>query len=99
MPPKKSASAPLPRPALGSTVHYVSHGSPDGTYGSECRAALVAAVPAVTRAPASRGIDVMVINPTGIFFKRVLQDDSKAPGTWHYDCANAPTPTPDAAAA
>ncbi len=99
MPPKKSASAPLQRPKLGSTVHYVSYGSPDGTYAAECRAALVAGVPAITRAPASRGPDLAALNPTGLFFKRVLQDDAKAPGTWHYDCADTPTPTPDAAAA
>lgn len=99
MPPKKSASAPLQRPSLGAAVHYVSHGSPNGEYAAECKAAIVTGVPPVTRAPASRGVDVIVLNPSGIFFKRVLQDDAKAPGTWHYDCANAPTPTGDVAAA
>jgi hypothetical protein len=80
--PKKTT--PDTRPQVSEWVHYTSHGSPDGTYKSECRPALVTGVPAITRAPASRGLDLAVFNPTGLFFNRVLQDeDSKAGGTWH----------------
>lgn len=33
-----------PKPSVGRTVHYVSHGSPDGTYPSVCRAATITEV-------------------------------------------------------
>ncbi len=85
--PKKTVSKGPERPFINTPVHYRSHGSPDGTYKPECRAALVTGVPAITRAPDSRGVDLAVFNPDGLFLKRVLQDeDTKAGGTWHFDC-------------
>lgn len=84
--PRKTVSKGPERPFINTPVHYRSHGSPDGTYKPECRAALVTGVPAITRAPDSRGVDLAVFNPDGLFLKRVLQDEEKAGGTWHYDC-------------
>lgn len=90
---KKSTSVQLQRPALNTPVHYVSHGSPNGEYVSECRAAIVVGVPAITRAPSSRGVDLLVLNPSGVFFNRCLQDEvDRVGGTWHYDCQAVATP-------
>lgn len=73
------------KPGVGDTVHYVSHGSPDGTYKAECRAAIVAAAPAAGRGRPSKKLELMVINPSGVFFKPCIQDeDTKAGGTWHF---------------
>ena len=51
------------KPSVGRIVHYVSRGSADGAYESECRAAIITAV---------RGdsdvVDLAVLNPTGLFF-------------------------------
>lgn len=70
---------------VGETVHYVSHGSPvraDGTqeYTSQCRAAIVTDV----TDPSGVLAELCVLNPEGIFFKRVRHDNAEGPGTWHY---------------
>jgi hypothetical protein len=64
-------------------VHYVSHGTPpreDGsqTYHSECRAAVITAVPA----PDEFGTvyaSLCVINPTGLFFNEYVVQDQGEP--------------------
>lgn len=68
-------------PSVGRMVHYKSYGTPKGEFTPECRAAIVTAV---REDPAF--IDVMVANPTGIFFDRSLvhDEDEKAGGTWHW---------------
>jgi len=93
------------KPSIGRIVHYVSHGTPprtDGSqaYTSECRAAIVTAVPEPTRD--EDGVNVFaslcVLNPTGMFFNQyVVQDELPPPdkivpgeraehlaGTWHW---------------
>jgi hypothetical protein len=81
---------------LGDDVHYVSFGTPRGEYESMCRTAKVTEpdrglLPDAERYP-GRLIDsqvetcaLIVFNPTGMFFNsRVIYDESRAPGTWHW---------------
>lgn len=75
-------------PSVGRIVHYVSHGSPvraDGTqqYLSECRAAVITEVgPGLLPEGVDAEIDsdaevvgLCVLNPTGLFFRRGVQDE------------------------
>lgn len=82
---------PKPRttPSVGRIVHYVSHGTPNGEYTSECRAAIVTEVgDMLSQAGASRGgyVGLCVLNPTGQFFNRAVKQDEieKRGGTWHW---------------
>lgn len=86
------------RPTVGRIVHYTSHGTPDGTYGKECRAAIITGVDEYQ--PSDDGhlvghVDLCVLNPTGMFFNRSVHqeelDDKIEPGpsgrtggTWHW---------------
>jgi hypothetical protein len=57
------------KPSVGRIVHYQSYGTPGGEYKSECRAAVVTAVPDV-----DDGIlDLAVLNPEGMFFNRGVE--------------------------
>lgn len=79
-------------PTVGRTVHYVSHGTPLRSDGSQahppaCRVAVV--TEADPEHPARVGL--CVINPTGFFFHPLasggaVYDDSGAQlgGTWHW---------------
>lgn len=86
---------PDQKPSIGRIVHYVSYGTPGGEYTSQCRAAIVAAVPQVV--PDNGDVDLVVLNPTGLFFNRCTYDEggtSDTPGapearsyeggTWHW---------------
>lgn len=83
------------RPTVGRIVHYVSYGTPGGEYTSQCRAAIVTEVDGRQYATVGSGGDAIdqdpapiglcVLNPSGMFFDEVAQDeDSKAGGTWHW---------------
>lgn len=84
------------KPSVGRIVHYVSYGTPGGEYTSQCRAAVVAgvpngALPVVDSEHAEEWdsdavvLDLVVLNPTGMFFNRCKQDEhSKVGGTWHW---------------
>ncbi len=77
----------MPKPSVGRIVHYVSYGTPGGEYGSECRAAVIAGVPKkATRARPATAVDLVVLNPGGVFFNQVCRQDeeTKAGGTWHW---------------
>jgi len=61
------------KPTVGRIVHYVSYGTPGGEYRSECRAAIVTAVPPDDLFAAegiASPVDLAVLNPTGMFFNQ-----------------------------
>lgn len=69
------------QPSIGRIVHYVSYGTPGGEFTSECRAAIVAGFPGLNDSQ----LDLVVLNPTGLFFNRCPQDETgKVGGTWHW---------------
>jgi hypothetical protein len=75
------------QPSVGRIVHYVSYGTPGGEYTSQCRAAIIAAVPSgVWTEEDGQPLDLVVLNPTGLFFNRCPQDESDPHfgGTWHW---------------
>lgn len=69
------------QPSVGRIVHYRSFGTPGGEYTSQCRAAIIAGVPAGAL-PVVDGerteqwdsgaivADLVVLNPTGLLFNR-----------------------------
>jgi hypothetical protein len=82
------------RPSVGRVVHYVSYGTPGGEYTSECRAAIVTETGQLLVSEVTDGVEgksepvvgLAVLNPTGMFFNRCVQQDeeTKAGGTWHW---------------
>ena len=88
---------------IGTSVHYVSFGTPGGEYTSQCRAATITAVVPITDMDRAQAeieswdyipeiADLVVLNPTGLFFnQRAMQDEiGKRGGTWHLsdNCPN-----------
>lgn len=74
---------------IGTTVHYVSYGTPGGEYTSECRAAVLSTKPSNVPASAQQAADLVVLNPTGLFFNgHVIYSAERRGGTWHHmeDC-------------
>ncbi len=87
------------KPVIGRVVHYVSHGTPGGEYGKECRAATITAVNVTND---EMTVSLCVLNPTGMFFNTQVHhepfgsptdDDFKHQhcsgrhnrgGTWHW---------------
>lgn len=68
-------------PTVGRIVHYVSYGTPGGEYSSQCRAAIIAGVPDGSFV----AVDLVVLNPTGLFFNRCEQSEAEhRGGTWHW---------------
>jgi hypothetical protein len=76
-------------PSVGRMVHYVSHGTPprsDGSqaFTSQCRAATV------TEVGENHIVGLMVANPTGLFFHSLAdggvhhQENEHASGSWHW---------------
>lgn len=77
------------QPSVGRIVHYVSYGTPGGEYKSECRAAVVTAVPAAMWEGNRQPVDLCVLNPEGLFFNRNVpheEGDGVYPrgGSWHW---------------
>ena len=73
------------KPSVGRIVHYVSYGTPCGEFDSQCRAAIIAGVP--ENGPASEFVvaELVVFNPTGLFFNQCPQSETdKRGGTWHW---------------
>lgn len=66
-------------PTVGRIVHYRSHGTPDGTYKPEPRAAIITAV------KSDHCVDLCVLNPEGMYFNRnVYLDPELKGGSWSW---------------
>lgn len=77
------------KPTIGRVVHYWSHGSADGVYEAQCRAAIVTeAYGNGVNLPDGRAWEasLAVFNPEGIFLKQDIHQDEKKTrgGTWHW---------------
>jgi len=78
---------------ISSQVHYVSHGTPvrsDGTqaYSPACRAATVTEIADPNFGEGETLLGLCVINPTGIFFRTLAEGGCDhsivgTPGSWH----------------
>lgn len=67
------------QPSVCRMVHYVSYGTPGGEYTPKCRAAVIAGI------VNENFVDLVVFNPTGLFFNSCEQDEeNKNGGTWHW---------------
>lgn len=93
--PDMAEKTPNVLPTIGRHVHYVSHGSADGTYPSVCRVAIVTEVKDMVedgyggRDPNTDRVSLCVLNPTGMFFSQDLPHaDAREMkgGTWHWPC-------------
>ena len=70
-------------PSIGRIVHYVAYGTPGGEFpAGVCRAAIITEVSPIGIHPDA---SVCVVNPTGVFFTRLIPySDAHTPGTWHW---------------
>lgn len=68
------------QPSIGRIVHYHSYGTPGGEFKPEPRAAIIAAV---VGEPGGV-VDLVVFNPQGLFFNRVLFSETPKPGHWSW---------------
>lgn len=70
------------KPSIGRIVHYQAYGTPGGEFKPEPRAAILAG------APDENGTcDVVVFNPTGLFFNQKCKhapNDEPTPGCWNW---------------
>jgi len=72
-------------PTICRMVHYVSYGTPNAEYTSECRAAVVTEVLNPGDATLGETVGLCVLNPTGVFFNRTIaHDEQRSPGSWHW---------------
>lgn len=61
------------KPSVGRIVHYVSRGSADGVYVSECRAAIITAIDEYQNSDDNSfvgHVNLCVLNPEGMLFNR-----------------------------
>jgi len=77
------SAPPKQKPSVGRIVHYQSYGTPGGEYLPQPRAAIIAAV---VDDEAGDLVDLVVLNPGGLFFNRCKQapDDVPKPGCWNW---------------
>ncbi|WP_228637263.1 hypothetical protein [Microtetraspora sp. AC03309] len=78
-------------PSVGRIVHYVSYGTPNGEYKSECRAAIITGVDDYQAGEGGGGLHVghvslAVLNPEGMFFNRAVLHDEGAETPGSPDC-------------
>jgi hypothetical protein len=84
--PKPLGAAPDfgPEPTVGRVVHYQSYGTPGGEYLPEPRAAMITQV-ALPEKDKPRSVGLMVVNPTGVFFKEdIPYAEQPTPGHWNW---------------
>lgn len=70
------------KPAVCRMVHYVSHGTPGGEYGRECRAAVVTQVHPLAweqKNGTLNDVGLAVHNPSGLFFDLAVKHDGGRP--------------------
>jgi len=82
------------KPAVGTVVHYVSYGTPNGEFPKTCRAAIVTETGGEYVDGLGNRVELVglaAINPTGVFFHTVAEggcryDETDRPsgGTWHH---------------
>jgi len=81
------------KPSIVRNVHYVSHGTPvqtDGTqvFESVCRAAIITDIDEETCNDPEQAsiVGLCVLNPLGMFFCLASEqdEDGHAPGSWHW---------------
>lgn len=77
------------QPSVGQIVHYVSHGTPGGEYGKECRAAIVTELTGTPDQPDNVGL--AVLNPTGTFFNRSVPYSDGGATAGSPDCPDTGT--------
>ena len=84
-------STRTPTPTVGAICHYVSYGTPNGEYTSQCRAAIITEVIEKDDDGFSLHdvVHLAVLNPTGMFFNGpCFRDDgldgSYRGGSWHW---------------
>lgn len=65
-------------PSVGRIVHYQAYGTPNGEFKSLPRAAVIVEV------HSSLEVTVCVLNPSGIFFNRVMYSEHPSPGMWNW---------------
>jgi hypothetical protein len=65
-------------PTVGRIVHYQSYGTPGGEFLPEPRAAIIAEV------HDDGTCNVVVFNPSGLFFNRVPFSEEPTPGHWNW---------------
>lgn len=65
-------------PSIGRIVHYQSYGTPGGEFLPAPRAAIIAAV------HPDGACDLVVLNPTGLFFNTCPFAEEPTPGSWNW---------------
>ena len=75
-----------PKPSVGRIVHYVSRGSADGQFPATCRAAVVTEL----ADPDGHSLGLAVLNPTGMFFDRLIPWDNAQGDPGYPDCPSVP---------
>lgn len=76
----------MTKPSVGRIVHYVSHGTPGGEYGKECRAAIITELTGDPNHPDQ--LALAVLNPTGMFFNVAVRYDDGAGQTGDPRCGS-----------
>lgn len=68
---------PARQPYITELVHYESFGTPGGEHPQTCRPAIVVEIYALA-------LQLVVFNPTGLYFNLTPHDEERSGGTWHF---------------